>query len=372
MGCTFYTSCPCEENAGDGTPSSGSGGASGSGGTDGSGGNSIAGQAGMFEGEWVAVTSNLAELESECGNMSYVSAKPDEDMLIAGVALHGLWASTDGGTSWFQLGENDAEPIVNRTSSITYDPDDPNTFWESGIYNSFGVYKTTDNGQSFQPLGDITHNDFVSIDFSDPDRMTLLASGHELSGTLWLSSDGGETWEPIGQNIPEDAANSAFPLVIDTNTFLLGCMDDGGGVNGIYRSIDRGESWELVSERGGQAAPLVASDGTIYWGVFGGGMMQSQDLGETWEQIVGDVVASLPPVEMPDGSLAMFAASADGVLITSDAGETLRYVTPGLPFHPTGFTYSAHQQAFFAWHFGCEAQLPEDAIMRYDYAVPAE
>jgi len=44
------------------------------------------------QGNWVNVTSNLAGMASECGNMTYVSAKPNEDLVIAGVAQRGLWA----------------------------------------------------------------------------------------------------------------------------------------------------------------------------------------------------------------------------------------------------------------------------------------
>src|SRR5258705_2445478 len=41
-------------------------------------------------GNWVNVTSNLVGMTSQCGNMTYVSAKPNEDLMIAGIALQGL------------------------------------------------------------------------------------------------------------------------------------------------------------------------------------------------------------------------------------------------------------------------------------------
>src|SRR5579859_5959557 len=54
---------------------------------------------------WVAATANLAGLPSECGNMSLMSARPDRDMLIAGVAQQGLWASQNGSAAWTRLGQ---------------------------------------------------------------------------------------------------------------------------------------------------------------------------------------------------------------------------------------------------------------------------
>jgi photosystem II stability/assembly factor-like uncharacterized protein len=71
-----------------------------------------------------------------------------------------------------------------------YDPENPNTYWESGIYNDGGVFRTDDGGATFQPLGNVTHIDAVSVDLTDPDRSTLLAGAHEQS-VLLRSGDGG-------------------------------------------------------------------------------------------------------------------------------------------------------------------------------------
>jgi hypothetical protein len=43
--------------------------------------------------------------------------------------------------------------IVNRPSSIVYDPVHSNVFWESGIYNKNGIYRSDDGGTTFSALG---------------------------------------------------------------------------------------------------------------------------------------------------------------------------------------------------------------------------
>ena len=111
--------------------------------------------------QWVNVTGNLAEMPSECGNLCLLSVVPGQDRIIAGIAKKGLWQTTDGGASWTPLGQGaGSDAIVNRPSRILYDPTDANIFWESGIYNSFGIYRTKDGGQTFQHLGSAKHNDF--------------------------------------------------------------------------------------------------------------------------------------------------------------------------------------------------------------------
>ena len=82
---------------------------------------------------WINATGNLAGMASDCFNMGRVAAKPGSPRIIAGVALHGLFASDDRGKSWQPLGTGaGSAKITNRVSSITFDPEHPETFWETG------------------------------------------------------------------------------------------------------------------------------------------------------------------------------------------------------------------------------------------------
>src|SRR6185369_4479213 len=73
--------------------------------------------------EWVNVTGNLADMQSECGNMCLLSVVPGQDKIIAGIAKRGLWQTVDGGATWPQLGQGaGSDHIVNRPSRILYAP----------------------------------------------------------------------------------------------------------------------------------------------------------------------------------------------------------------------------------------------------------
>lgn len=362
--CQFYTSCP----AGGSNGSAGAGNSGGSGNQAGS--SNLGGGAPLLDGEWENATSNLADMASECGNLSYGSAKPDEDLLIVSVARHGLWGSTNGGDKWNPIGTGSGgDLITNRASSLLFDPEHPETFWESGIYNGNGVFKTTDDGKTFV-AADITHNDFVSVDFSDARRKTLLASGHEQAHKLYLSTDSGVTWQEIGDNIPDEAHVCPFPYVVDAQTFLLGCGSYGGGKTGIYRSTNAGASWTLVSEAGGGSAPLVAKNETIYWASEGtAGMTVSKDKGKTWSAPVGaGVITGAQPWELPDGRLAELSMAS--VVISDDGGVTWSPGSAALPYRPTGFFYSSQQKAFYVYHYTCDPgdnPVAADAVMRFSF-----
>jgi hypothetical protein len=321
---------------------------------------------------WTNVTSNLAGMVSECGNMSNLSAKPDEDLLIAGIALNGLWASTDGGGSWHALGIDSASAtITHRPSCMTYDPQDSMRYWESGIYgNSGGVYETRDDGKTFVQLGTVHHTDQVSVDFSDPNRQTILAGGHEQAMTLNRSTDGGMTWTNVGAGLPANT-NCTHPLVIDGQTHLVGCGGYGGGPSGVYRTTNGGAIWTQVTASGGANEPLRASDGSIYWASpSGNGMTRGTADGRQWTTVVGSgVIASVRPIELPDGRVATLGAGS--VVVSSDHGVTWKPASSALPYHDSiGVVYSAQRKAFYVWRFTCgngAVPVPPDAIMRFDF-----
>ncbi len=313
-------------------------------------------------------------MPSECGNLSFGTAKPDEDLLLMGVAQHGLWSSSDAGGSWVRLGSaKDPEQITNRALSILFDPDDSATFWESGVYNGSGIFKTTDDGKTFSPAGTVTHVDYVSVDFSDPRRKTLLASGHEQVHKLYLSTDSAASWREIGDAIPDEARVCPFPYVVDSRTFLLGCGSYLDGETGIYRSTDKGVSWTKVSDSGGGASLLLAQDGTMYWGSEGsGGITTSTDQGETWSEPVGvgaiSIRGTAKPWELPDGRLA--ALSTQSVVVSADGGKSWRPVSPALPYSPQGFFYSAQHKAFYVYRLTCNVgmdDVPADGVMSFPF-----
>jgi photosystem II stability/assembly factor-like uncharacterized protein len=309
--------------------------------------------------------------------MSYLSSKPDEDLLIAGIAQKGLWASKNGGGMWTALGSGaGSATITNRTSSILYDPAHSMTFWESGIYNGGGVYQTTDDGVTLSQLGNVTHNDSVSADFTDPQRLTLLAGTHEQTNHLFRSTDGGKTWTDLGSKLPMTTSGfSSEVLVIDAQTHLVGThtYNNSGTGLGVYRTTDGGQTWKQVFATAVGGTPLVMKDGSIYWSVGNnGGMVKSVDKGVTWAMTVGSgVLVTSAPVELPDGRIAALGPQA--VMISADCGTSWHAATTSLPYTPNGLTYSPYQKAFFVWHFDCIGKafpgdpVPNDAVMRFAF-----
>jgi photosystem II stability/assembly factor-like uncharacterized protein len=195
----------------------------------------------------------------------------------------------------------------------------------------------------------------------------MLTTGHEQSKILNKSDDGGKTWQAIGDKLPEAANTCPHVMIIDAQTYLLGCGTYGGGKGALYRSVDGGESWDKVNDIASAGQPLLASDGTIYWAAEGdAGLVRSSDQGETWEGPFGaKELVGFSPVELPNGKLAMFAANR--IVVSSDKGETWQAVSAPVPYAPSGFTHSATRKAFYVWHWTCAGPVPDDALMAFDY-----
>ncbi len=314
---------------------------------------------------WANVTSNLANMPSECGNLTLLSPVPRSNTVIAGIAQQGLWATTDGGASWQPLGTGQGSArVTNRPSWISYDPLNSARFYESGIYNGGGAFVTTSGGSAFAQLGPVTHNDFVSIDYTDPGRKTLLAGGHEQSRTVWKSIDGGKSWTNVGASLPAGTGYSSDPLIIDAQTYLVNAAGGGQATPGIFRTTDGGMTWTRVSALGPNGPPLVTSDGSIYWAVADG-LAKSTDHGVTWSSVGGGFVNELHPIEVPGGLLV--AANPDTLVVSSDGGARWEPFGPRLPYVPAGVVYSENQKSLLIWHWDCGARVLPDAIQKLSY-----
>jgi hypothetical protein len=324
--------------------------------------------------EWANSTGNLAGMASACANLAWIVAVPCSRTVIATVVQKGLWATEDGGTTWTAL----AGALGNTTTSVVFDQADPSVFWETGIHVGSGLFHTTDAGNTFSHLGEglVMNSQLVGVDFTDPDRQTLLVGTHGGKQQLYLSTDGGANFDNIGLSFGAEVTYTEAPLVIDSHTFLLGLQDCGAGSCGILRTTDSGVTWDKKADFGVShyGAPLWAKDGSIYWPLGAeGGMVKSTDLGETWTQIVqANIITSTTPVELPDGSV--MTIGTDYVVRTTDGGATWDPVGETLPIElPSGgagnIAYSARTKTIFLSNRDCGNVVLSNAVMSagFDY-----
>lgn len=164
----------------------------------------------------------------------------------------GVLKSTDGGSTWnttgIQYNLSDYE-MVNR---LLIDPNDDQTIIAA---TSNGVYKTTNGGASWN--NQLTSLSFKDMEYKPNDYNTLY--GSTTNGAIWRSTDGGNNWNQVlnqGNRIElaVTPANSSYVYAVVANS--------SSGLDGIYRSTNSGASFSEVFS--GNTANLLswASDGS--------------------------------------------------------------------------------------------------------------
>ena len=82
----------------------------------------------------------------------------DPDMIFIGTASGGAWKSTNGGTSWTPIFENEKASSVG---ALAINQKNPNEIWigtgegnpRNSVTSGYGVYKSIDGGKSWKLMG---------------------------------------------------------------------------------------------------------------------------------------------------------------------------------------------------------------------------
>ena len=189
------------------------------------------------------------------------------NVFYAGFDNGGVWRSTDYGSTWVPLFD---EQPTGSIGAIAVAPSNPNVIYVgsgAGIIRpdlavGNGVYKSTDAGKTWTHLGlrDSQMIAMIDIDPTDPNRLFVAALGHPYGPNeergIFRSTDGGKTFEKV---LYKDAYTSANDVRIDPDdpkivyaalwqqqqSFVEG-NSFGGASGGIFKSTDGGSSWKQL------------------------------------------------------------------------------------------------------------------------------
>jgi photosystem II stability/assembly factor-like uncharacterized protein len=253
----------------------------------------------------------------------------------------GMYRTTDGGATFTQIGLRETQSIAR----VIVHPTNPDVVWVAANGHLFGpnpergVFKSTNGGQSWRKVLFVDDNTGATDLIIDPSNPNLLiaatyqrqrtawgfASGGGGSG-IWRSTDGGENWSRIvGAGLPAGtmgrialAIGVSDPNVVyaqievapdkepvDPEAVAAGGRGGGGGFgggrggnqppdpnyNGIWRSADKGVTWEFRSNENGRPMyfsqiRVSAQDPDLVF-VVDQNVHKSTDGARTFEQLNG-------------------------------------------------------------------------------------
>ncbi len=196
----------------------------------------------------------------ECGSVSFAA---NGSYLFAG-AYCGVFRSSNNGQNW--------DKIVTGLTAAGSDSLAASGADLFGVFSGGIPYHSINGGQNWVNIFETGvppiryTSSFVAND------TTVIAGQY---GAVLLSNDKGQTWRS-GTGLPQDstiAITFSGPTIF-TSTFR----------NGVFRSINNGQTWISASTGLGNAfvKTFATFESTTYAGVYCGGIFRSTDNGQNW------------------------------------------------------------------------------------------
>ena len=286
----------------------------------------------------------LEEEDIDKVTVLYVSPSDDDHIFVGTSNL--LLKSNDRGLSWESLSDtfhrsdikglaihpNNPNIIYVRIGLYTFsdcsdvDNDDPD-YEESVSKYCPGIYKSTDGGESWKLLEEVT---------GDPSEGGVYIN--EYNDSEIYSVFGRETFVSKDAGISSDVFldTKEHPIIPDVGVEIITFGESEAevfmaGLQGVYRTYDNGKTW-IETNTGFVGSEVVdlatALDGTMYATTYNLGIFKSTDGGKNWvfasfgiKNWYGMQLATHP--EDPD---TIFTTTNGGVYKSTNAGESWKLI----------------------------------------------
>ena len=220
-----------------------------------------------------------ANIGGRIDDIAIVESNPS--IIYLGFATGGIWKSTNNGTTWLPI--FDRYP-VSSIGDIAIAPSNPDIIYvgtgeannrQSSSFGA-GVYKSTDGGESFQPMGlkDTQSIARIVVHPKDPNIAYVAAAGHLFGPNrergLYKTTDGGQTWTNtkfIDENtgFSDVVMNPANPNMLIAASYQRRRtpwgFNGGGPGSGIWKTTDAAKTWTKLTGNGLPSNPMIGRIG---------------------------------------------------------------------------------------------------------------
>jgi photosystem II stability/assembly factor-like uncharacterized protein len=225
-------------------------------------------------------------------------------------------------------------PSGGDVRALVVDPNDPEHFYFGTLDGQ--IYTSTDGARTWRLLVNLQRPQlFVDHIIVDPRNSKILyvaTHRHKDAGGFFKSTDGGLTWRESPE-LRKEALHSLEQSDRDPNILITGTF------NGIYRSVDSGETWTPLPTQNTPGLVHVESlaidprnPNVIYAGTWYL-PYKSTDGGQTWRIIKNGIIddSDIFAINLdPRNPDHIIASACSGIYETRDAGDSWHKVQ-GIP-----------------------------------------
>jgi len=225
----------------------------------------------------------------------------------------GVYRSDNAGRSWRLIG------LAKETvRALAQSPSNPKIFVAGSLT---GVYRSTDDGKTWERITPEKHEDlrnFDSVAFDPHDANVIYAGTYHLP---WKTTDGGKNWTSIKAGMIDDS--DVMSIIVDpanpSSVHATAC-------SGIYRSVDSGTTWKRY---GGipfvyRRTQLIRQDPqhpeTLYAGTTSG-LWKTTNEGAEWKRLTPlDWVVNAIVIDPKNPERVIIGTEREGVQISENGG----------------------------------------------------
>lgn len=280
------------------------------------------------------------------------------DQSFSGYSYYGagLLKSSDGGTTWTQLGAATfGGPIPGCSDSGTFcggafigglsiRPGAPSTLLAAVMMGaSSGIYRSTDSGVTWQRVSGELNVIATAVEYA---TNTIAYAGTSGLG-VWKSVDGGASWFPAngsgGVIIPTSGAGRTELAVARSdatgNTVYAAVEASGGSLAGLFKTVNGGMTWTRIASYHPSTNPSGLPDYcapqcwynnvvAVYPAnpnvVFVGGIdaYKSRDGGTTWTRAADDIHVDQHAMAFTADGAMLYLGNDGGAWKTRDTSTT--------------------------------------------------